>query len=437
MVQNLGNATAYVAATGSRPLPPRPADGGVRRAHQPQPKKPTGLDWNQLTPKCRACGEKSTQLDNNDTCPTCRGITASATPTTKRKGKKARDTAFPTLPEDELIRRYTGPDDTRLGRELAELEATDPKVAAAAAALDDAVRRVVRPDDHVRADALSVDEPAGRWRVERMSGFRISHPFVAVAPGCVTEPHPTRDCGCKVFTDREAADTYIAGLATEGPTGDIPAKTIPTNVTPPTPPRRTDEGDGSGPASAGAEPRDSAATELDYQITHATQVLRDTAGHQHPAVRLLRLNALAAVEALHLFVELNHPTEIQTPAPAGSPRPANAGRTRPAARLTDEQRTEIVAAYVAGATSAEAGRRYGLRAETVRHLVVAAGHTVRPRGGGRAAATTARLAALGTTAADVKAWGVRHGLLNHIAPGHPPARVIDAYEHAHPQEERP
>lgn len=51
---------------------------------------------------------------------------------------------------------------------------------------------------------------AGGWRIVLMRHFRISHPFIAVAPGCANEPHPTRDCACKVFKTREDADTYVA-----------------------------------------------------------------------------------------------------------------------------------------------------------------------------------------------------------------------------------
>lgn len=48
------------------------------------------------------------------------------------------------------------------------------------------------------------------WRIVRMKGFRISHPFIAVTPGCPDSPHPTRACSCKVFRNPEAAAAYVA-----------------------------------------------------------------------------------------------------------------------------------------------------------------------------------------------------------------------------------
>lgn len=49
------------------------------------------------------------------------------------------------------------------------------------------------------------------WRIETMRGGSgtITHSVIAVAPGCPTERHPTRDCGCKVHRNRAAAETYI------------------------------------------------------------------------------------------------------------------------------------------------------------------------------------------------------------------------------------
>lgn len=49
------------------------------------------------------------------------------------------------------------------------------------------------------------------WRVKEMSGYRISHPFIAVAPGCPDDRHPTRDCGCAVFKTMEAAMDHVMG----------------------------------------------------------------------------------------------------------------------------------------------------------------------------------------------------------------------------------
>lgn len=49
------------------------------------------------------------------------------------------------------------------------------------------------------------------WRIETMRGGSgtMTHPVIAVAPGCPAERHPTRDCGCKVFRNRAQAQAYI------------------------------------------------------------------------------------------------------------------------------------------------------------------------------------------------------------------------------------
>lgn len=48
------------------------------------------------------------------------------------------------------------------------------------------------------------------WAVEKMTGFRISHPYAAHDPACPPGRHPTRDCGCRVFRTIAEAEAYIA-----------------------------------------------------------------------------------------------------------------------------------------------------------------------------------------------------------------------------------
>ena len=50
---------------------------------------------------------------------------------------------------------------------------------------------------------------ADQWRVKQIPGFRISHPFMAVAPGCPDAPHATRWCKCKVHRSEKDARAYI------------------------------------------------------------------------------------------------------------------------------------------------------------------------------------------------------------------------------------
>lgn len=48
------------------------------------------------------------------------------------------------------------------------------------------------------------------WTVDRIKGYRISHPFAAHDPNCPPGPHPTRDCRCQVFRTVEDAEAYIS-----------------------------------------------------------------------------------------------------------------------------------------------------------------------------------------------------------------------------------
>lgn len=70
-----------------------------------------------------------------------------------------------------------------------------------------------------RADLVILDECQGDalakafrapWTVQRMSGFRISHPFIVTNPACPEGRHPTfgGKCGCKVFRTEAEAQAY-------------------------------------------------------------------------------------------------------------------------------------------------------------------------------------------------------------------------------------
>lgn len=50
------------------------------------------------------------------------------------------------------------------------------------------------------------------WRIVAMRGGSgtITHPVIAVAPGCPDDRHPTRDCECTVFRNRKQAETFVA-----------------------------------------------------------------------------------------------------------------------------------------------------------------------------------------------------------------------------------
>ena len=136
MVDNRGNATSYSNHSGF--IVPKLADDVIyRKAHDPRPPKPTGLDWDALTPTCSGCSQKSGQIDGTGLCPSCRGDKAvnpiQANVTTTGRG------TYQELDDHDVAHRFTAPTQTPQAAEPAptprtvvEPEATTPAVAAAA-----------------------------------------------------------------------------------------------------------------------------------------------------------------------------------------------------------------------------------------------------------------------------------------------------------------
>lgn len=243
-----GNALAYTGGTTGRPLP-HAGDTTRRGTHTPPAPKKAGLDWDALTPTCKGCGEKSSQLGPGELCPTCRGTTE-----TKVFGKQKTvgDTAYGQYSEADVERRYV--DDTRLGRDLAELEETNPAVAAAADSLALVLDQITHPEDHAQ---------------------------------------PGRPCGCSAKgRHRLTCPTKTPQAAEEAPSTPREVEPQPITIA----------------ASTAPAPRPAAAPtpdqELQAQIAHATRVLSDTFSLTNPAAQLLRRNALSALEALHLFNQM-------------------------------------------------------------------------------------------------------------------------------------
>lgn len=98
-----GDSLAYVAATGHLDIPR--ADGHVYRAPHTPKKKPTGLNWDALTPTCKGCGQKSGQLDATSHCPTCCGDVAKPLPTAATGRNQTYAEAHP----DDLADRFNAP----------------------------------------------------------------------------------------------------------------------------------------------------------------------------------------------------------------------------------------------------------------------------------------------------------------------------------------
>lgn len=370
-----GDSVAYVGGTRGIELPRRD-DAGVRRPHQPAKPKTTGLDWDAITPTCNGCDQKSGQLAEGGLCPTCRGVK----PT---KPKKTRRTAFGAveLPEDELLRRFTGNDDTQLGRDLAELEAEDPTVTAAAARLDDAVARAILPEDHVRPENLRtgihlVDEAPAQ------SEPADSSP----APGGVAPPvEPPAPSATSAADEGERPRAASAGEVAPKP--DVDEDHTPPYLRRLQQVQQAQRVSKPDPAPKPADnithlpPRYSPEANLNAQLEHAARVLRDTADSNDHVVRLLRLNVLSAIEALHLYTQL-YQTTAPAPLPAKSPAGAGPhstepvitgpGGDRPAARTEgeaaarpatkkkrhsrfDTHRDEIVRRYLAGESCSSIG----------------------------------------------------------------------------------
>ncbi|WP_435744956.1 hypothetical protein [Nocardioides sp. SYSU DS0663] len=404
-----GDSVAYVGGAKGLDIPR--ADGHVYRQAHATKKKATGLDWDALTPTCKGCGEKSGQLDAASHCPTCRGEAPKPLPIAARGRNQTYAEAHP----DDLAQRFNAPtdpppsDDTPLGRDLADLEATDPKVAASAARLQDTINRITRPDDHVRPENLDADQPAS------------------------------------VYTEQ---------------------------------------------------------ANLQAQLDHATRVLRDTATSAHPAVKVLRANAIGALEALHLIHHLH-----QTPAAAsstgvnaaaGHTSAAGTGKGKPTRRPANRQHNgpvrlqlpaDTVDRYRAGATTTQLANELGVSIPTVRRWLLDHGVQLRAArvdytpelidqvrrlytaeektqaeiatilgvstkvvqtamdlagvdrreakarvGRDTARGLKDRITALGVPTRDIKAWAVEQGLLERITVGLPSRAVVDAYAATHPRE---
>lgn len=110
------------------------------------------------------------------------------------------------------------------------------------------------------------------------------------------------------------------------------------------------------PAAAGGP---TPTQELDAQCTHASDVLRRTWQATNPATQALRTSAIAALEALHLVLEL-YPDQ----APTTGTRPTRPARSRIA--LPGEA---IADAYLAGTSVADLAQQYDVSPPTItRHL---------------------------------------------------------------------
>lgn len=104
-----GAAVHYVAGSGHRPVPT--ADQNPYTGPREHARKPRGLDWDALTPRCRECGEKSTRLNRDDRCPSCaepapdEPAQKQPSPRKQRRAGRARRAARPPKPPRETRAR--------------------------------------------------------------------------------------------------------------------------------------------------------------------------------------------------------------------------------------------------------------------------------------------------------------------------------------------
>lgn len=97
--------------------------------------------------------------------------------------------------------------------------------------------------------------------------------------------------------------------------------------------------------------------------------------------------------------------------------------------ITDDMATAIATHYAAGTSIKELCDQYRLASHRVRAVITDAGQAIRPKGS--ATAKAERIAALGTTAHDIKAWAVKTGRIDRATTGLVATSLIDAWEQAH------
>lgn len=118
MVTNEGAVGVHIGGRTGIPLP-TPDTAGYH-SHMQAARKATGLDWEAITPRCSACGERSGQLDASSLCPPCRGVTLRSVqtphPPTADPSKSAH--TYQTVTDDDIIARFTAPTTPKLGAEV-------------------------------------------------------------------------------------------------------------------------------------------------------------------------------------------------------------------------------------------------------------------------------------------------------------------------------
>lgn len=483
MPENRGNATSYAGGRTHRPLP-RADEIGYRAPHPQRDPKPTSTfnwDWNKAD--CTSCHTKvarSTLVDGM--CRTCRGEPEVLPPAPARE-------VYSPYEDDELEAIYhpdhhlpdvpdlpeTEPVDEPLAEPDREPEpvaepAPAPAAARVARELRTPTRRPVHDVDLLEECIQHAERTlrAAHGREEPIVGILRSAALSAIA----------------------ALDFYIAlhctdSRGTAGPPIDGAASTTTPAHTPGlggTRPAAASRGEArQRPARARARtgtvrPRTSGVRRPAVDVDEAAVVLEYAAGDTSPTIarrhgvqpkRIRQILTAHGVQlrddrtghsGSHRRVEDDHELNEQVRrlyvdeqlATADVAERLQIGRKRvtrildvlgvqlrPAAHLahpelSEEDEAQAVELYLAGRSLADVGHVFGVRQQTIRDLVAAAGHPIRAKGA--SAAIAERMRELGITASQVKDWAVATGLVESRPAGLVGRALIDAYVTAHHQE---
>lgn len=484
MPENRGNAVGYASARTHVPLPVVD-DKSYRAAHQPQESRDRStFDWEWNKEACTTCTAKVPKSHLVDgVCRTCRGDLPNtpAQPTAQPTAQSRSGHTYQTFTDTDIEQRYQPRerptlqpvqqlpphDGTRLGRDLAELEATDPDVAAAAASLDDAIARITRPEDHVKPERLDLVAMASEHATRVLTrSYKSTDPLVGLLR-------------TSALASLEALDLYLELHATPAPPpvtsqpdldglgGDRPADgsrregeqqparfQTPDRPPPLARPRRSPAPRGDvDEAAMVREYVEDQATAPDIAKRHGctparvrrilerSQVqLRDDRTRHSGGRNKITYTPEAIADVVRRYVDEQHTLDqietdtgierrqarqILTGAGVTIRPSASAAHTEP----SDDAKAQMLEQYLTGGSLAKVAAAFHVRQETVRAVVTDAGHPIRVKGS--SAGNAQRLRDLGLTAAQVKDWAMATGLVEVRPAGLVGRALMDAYVTAH------
>jgi len=462
-----GASVHYVsAATGAAEHIPVPTAGEQHhyRPHTQSDRKPAGLDWDALTPRCTQCGEKSRCLNKLDLCPTC-DPASKATPKPPKppeEGKRGKPTTGSSAPGTKQASSTTGrapvagPSTTQRENPSAAQE-TRPAAAEDPTPPIQFVRRTL-PTAPAETDA------------------QARH-----AAAILTKTASNTDPVSVLLRDSALAALEALHLHHElhRPTDPRPAPVDSKDRSGKKAAGPTRKGKPSKPSRHTAQPRRPRGPEkirLDHQAVAAAyaagQTLREIAAHHgvSPPTIARHLNEhgitrrkqkidytpdlIEQVRALYVDDQLTQDDVadrlgvstkvIQTAMRIGA-IPARETAVQRSQRgighnikLSDAQRAEIIDRYTHHQESAPVlAEAYGVAAASIyavlnREGITGRHNARRPGSGGNHATHVHQLiATTGATSREIKQWALEQGLVTRVTRGIPPLDVVNAYIHHH------